>query len=182
VFKWMAHVSYQGALKTSFIRILRWLQDVLLFHWHQRLKMPLDGSTDGSTTRQQMRDDFLILTFINYALCGLVVSVLATGPMGLVAAGSGPTEDRGFLWVIKIPSTEVKPSVPCRRFTACKRTLHSMSEMLCPPNFLTCFSPLIFSCFATRWLWLNQADSKRCCGSRLATCSSNTLNRAMEPY
>jgi hypothetical protein len=25
---------------------------------------------------------------------------------------------------------EVKPSVPCRRFTACKRTLHSMSETL----------------------------------------------------
>jgi hypothetical protein len=46
-----------------------------------------------------------------------------------------------------------------------------------------CFSPVIFSCFATRWLWLlNQADSKRCCGSRLATCSSNILNQAMEPY
>jgi hypothetical protein len=29
-------------------------------------------------------------------------------------------------------------------------------------NFLTCFSPVIFSCFATRWLWLlNQADSKK---------------------
>jgi hypothetical protein len=55
--------------------------------------------------------------------------------------------------------------------------------MLCRPNFLTCFSPVIFSCFATRWLWLlNQADSERCCGSRLATCSSNTLNKAMEPY
>jgi hypothetical protein len=34
--------------------------------------------------------------------------------------------------------------------------------MLCRPNFLTCFSPMIFSCFATRWLWLlNQADSKK---------------------
>jgi hypothetical protein len=31
--------------------------------------------------------------------------------------------------------------------------------------------------YATRWLWLlNQADSKKCCGS------SDTLNRAMEPY
>jgi hypothetical protein len=30
---------------------------------------------------------------------------------------------------------EVKPSVPCRRFTACKRTLHSVSEMLCRQNF-----------------------------------------------
>jgi hypothetical protein len=35
---------------------------------------------------------------------GLVVSVLATGPMGLAAAGSGPAEDDGFLWVIKISS------------------------------------------------------------------------------
>jgi hypothetical protein len=51
------------------------------------------------------------------ALGGLVVSVLATGP----------TEGDGFLRVIKIRSTtffggEVKPWVPCRRFTACKRT------------------------------------------------------------
>jgi hypothetical protein len=92
--------------------------------------------------------------------CGLVVSVLATGPTGYSVAGSSPTEDSGFLWVIKIRSThflrrEVKLSVPC------KRTLHSMSELLCRPNFLTCFSPVIFSCFATSWLWLlNQADSK----------------------
>jgi hypothetical protein len=34
-----------------------------------------------------------------------VVSVLATGPMGYSVAGSNPTEDGGFLWVIKIPST-----------------------------------------------------------------------------
>jgi hypothetical protein len=74
-----------------------------------------------------------------------VVSVLATEPTGYSVAGSIPTEDGGFLRAIKIARTsfggEVKPSVPCRRFTACKRTLHSMSEMLCRPNFLTCFSP-----------------------------------------
>jgi hypothetical protein len=34
-----------------------------------------------------------------------VVSMLATGPMGYSVAGSNPTEDGGFLWVIKIPST-----------------------------------------------------------------------------
>jgi hypothetical protein len=38
------------------------------------------------------------------ALIGLVVSALATGPMGLVAVGSGLAEDGGFLWVIKIHS------------------------------------------------------------------------------
>jgi hypothetical protein len=57
-----------------------------------------------------------------------VVSVLATGPMGLPAAGSGPAEDGGG---------EVKPSVPRLTFTACKRTLHSMSETLCRPNIPT---------------------------------------------
>jgi hypothetical protein len=56
-----------------------------------------------------------------------VVSVLATGPK---VAGSIPTEVDEFLRVIKILSTtsfggEVKPSVPCRRFTACKRTLRA---------------------------------------------------------
>jgi hypothetical protein len=34
-----------------------------------------------------------------------VVSVLATGSMGLTAAGSGPVKDSGFLCVIKICST-----------------------------------------------------------------------------
>jgi hypothetical protein len=65
-----------------------------------------------------------------------VVRVLATGP-----TGSNPTEGGGFLWVIKSLARtsfggEVKPSVPCRRFTACKRTPQSMSEMLCRQNFL----------------------------------------------
>jgi hypothetical protein len=31
--------------------------------------------------------------------------VLATGPTGHSVAGSNPTEDGGFLWVIKILST-----------------------------------------------------------------------------
>jgi hypothetical protein len=65
-------------------------------------------------------------------------------------AGSIPTEVDGFLRVIKIRSTtsvggEVKPSVPCRRFTACKRTLRAWIEMfrkqnstaICHPSLLT---------------------------------------------
>jgi hypothetical protein len=34
-----------------------------------------------------------------------VVSVLATGLTGHSVAGSNPTEDGGFLWAIKFPST-----------------------------------------------------------------------------
>jgi hypothetical protein len=49
---------------------------------------------------------------------------------------------------------EVKPPVPGRRFTACKRTLHSMSEMLCRQKFPNRVSHPWFSCSATRWLWL----------------------------
>jgi hypothetical protein len=60
-------------------------------------------------------------------LGGLVTACLPLDPR---FAGSNPAEDDGFLRVIKIRSTtsfggEVKPSVPCRRFTACKRTLRS---------------------------------------------------------
>jgi hypothetical protein len=47
---------------------------------------------------------------------------------------------------------EVKPSVPCRRFTACKRTLRSTSEMLCRQNFPTPISHPCFSWYTTRWL------------------------------
>jgi hypothetical protein len=56
-------------------------------------------------------------------------SVLATGPDPRFS-GSNPAENDGFLRVIKIRSTtsfggEVKPLVPCRRFTACKRSLQA---------------------------------------------------------
>jgi hypothetical protein len=38
------------------------------------------------------------------ALGGLVISVLATGSIGVAAACSGPAKDSRFLWVIKIRS------------------------------------------------------------------------------
>jgi hypothetical protein len=71
---------------------------------------------------------------------------------------------------------EVKQSVPCHRFTACKRTLHSMSEMLCRPNFPHRFSPvtLLFRyqmALVVESGWFEWV----CLGSRLATCSSFAL-------
>jgi hypothetical protein len=58
------------------------------------------------------------------------------------AAGSGPAEDGGFSWVIKSVARtsfggEVKPSVPCRTFTACTRD--ALSARFPDP----CFSPVI---------------------------------------
>ena len=54
---------------------------------------------------------------------------VACWPLVPKFAGSNPTEAVGFLGQKKIPSTpsfggDVKPSVPCRRFAACKRSLN----------------------------------------------------------
>jgi hypothetical protein len=75
----------------------------------------------------------------------LVDQWLVCSPLDPRFAGSIPTEVDGFLRVIKIRSTpsfggEVNPSVPCRRFTACKRTLRAWIKMLRKPNCLH-FSP-----------------------------------------
>jgi len=54
---------------------------------------------------------------------------VACWPLVPKFAGSNPAEAVGFLRAKKILSTpsfggEVKPSVPCRRFAACKRSLN----------------------------------------------------------
>jgi hypothetical protein len=51
------------------------------------------------------RDSLGEAGFNGVALGSLVVSVLATEPTGYSVAGSSPTEDGGFLRVIKIHST-----------------------------------------------------------------------------
>jgi hypothetical protein len=63
-------------------------------------------------------------------------------------AGSDPAKDNGFLWVIKICSMcllqrGVKSSIPCHRFTTCKKTLQSIIEMLCWQISWPCFSPVV---------------------------------------
>jgi hypothetical protein len=50
-----------------------------------------------------LRDISSVIAYCD-ALGGLAVSVLATEPTGYSVAGSSPTEDGGFLRVIKIPS------------------------------------------------------------------------------
>jgi hypothetical protein len=67
------------------------------------------------------------------ALGGLAVGVLS---MGLKVAGSNPAVASGG---------EVKPSVPCRRFTACRSIPQSMIEK----NF--CFSPAILLILLLRY-------------------------------
>ena len=63
-------------------------------------------------------------------------------------AGSNPTEAVGFLRGEKILSTpsfggEVKPSAPCRRFAACKRSLNVAWKSTFRQNYRTTFSPTV---------------------------------------
>ena len=64
--------------------------------------------------------------------CGFGGLGVACWPLVPKFAGSNPSEAVGFLGRKKILSTpsvggEVKPSVPCRRFAACKRSQRSLN-------------------------------------------------------
>jgi len=69
---------------------------------------------------------------------------VACWPLVPKFAGSNPAETVGFLRAKKILTTpsfggEVKPSVPCRRFAACKISLMAWIEMSCRQNYGTTF-------------------------------------------
>jgi hypothetical protein len=73
---------------------------------------------------------------------------LACSPLDPRFAGSIPAEVDGFLRVIKIRSTisfggEIKPSVQCRKFTACKRTLRAWIEMFRKQNSAAISHPIL---------------------------------------
>jgi hypothetical protein len=76
-------------------------------------------------------------------------------------AGSHPAEAVGFLWRKKFLSTpsfggELKPSVPCRSFTACKRSLNVTCKSAFRQNYRTflahssTFRRWVLSCGDTR--------------------------------
>ena len=73
---------------------------------------------------------------------------VACWPLVPKFAGSNPAEAVGFLRGEKILSTpsfggEVKPSVPCRRFAACKRSLNVAWKSTFRQNYRTTFSPTV---------------------------------------
>ena len=73
---------------------------------------------------------------------------VACWPLVPKFAGSNPAEAVGFLNGEKILSTpsfggEVKPSVPCRRFAACKRSLNVALKSTFRQNYRTTFSPTV---------------------------------------
>jgi hypothetical protein len=80
-----------------------------------------------AATQNVQKGDYIINTtnLIHSSLGGLVVSMLASGTQD---RGFKPGRNRRIFLAKKIHSMasfggEVKPSVPCRRFAACKRTL-----------------------------------------------------------
>ena len=65
---------------------------------------------------------------------------------GTQVRGFKPGRSRGFLRAKNILSTpsfggEVKPSVPCRRFAACKRSLELRGSRILGQNLSEHFSP-----------------------------------------
>jgi hypothetical protein len=88
-------------------------------------------TTEGSAT-------FSAIPMCRESRSPVSFSVIIVLNCGIVVC-SIPAEVDGFLRVIKIRSTtsfggEVKPSLPCRRFTACKRTLRAWIEMFRKQN------------------------------------------------
>jgi hypothetical protein len=100
--------------------------------------------------------DVKVSAFVNICRPPSVIYWLACLPLLRVLARSTTVD---FYRDKKSVARKVKPSVPCRRFTACKRALQSMSEMLCRQTFLDHVSHPWFFCFATRWLWLLNQDN-----------------------
>jgi hypothetical protein len=70
----------------------------------------------------------LFIAFLNTILVSVVNRLLYVWPLVPKFAGSHPAEAVGFLGqkILSTPSFEgeVKPSVPCRSFTTCKRSLN----------------------------------------------------------
>ena len=99
---------------------------------------------------------------------------LACWPLVAKFAGSNPAEAVGFLGRKKILSTpsfggEVKPSVPCRRFTACKRSLNlpgsrnlgKITGHFSPtiPPFATRISRVVAGTWRRKWERLKAGES-----------------------
>jgi hypothetical protein len=98
-------------------------------------------------------------SFKKVALDGLVVSVLATGPK---VRGFDPDRSTTSF------GGEVKPSVPCRRFTACKRTLRAWIEMFRKQNSAAISHPsLLTACQIA--LEVTSGLSRTCAVSGLVT-------------
>jgi hypothetical protein len=82
------------------------------------------------------------------AIAGVIIRYLiACLPLDPKFAGSNLAEDDGILRVMHIHSTtsfvgEVKPSVTCRRFTTCKRTLRAWKRCLVSKIQRPCFLPI----------------------------------------
>jgi hypothetical protein len=129
----------------------------------------------------------MIFRYIRIGFGGLVVACWSLVPK---FAGSNPVEDVGFLRAKKILSApsfggEVKPSVPCRRFAACKRSLNGVKVIFSaklPDNILAYSSVFLASWQTSGHLVAKVGTSKRG-GKQLQTTPKICLGCSIpEPY
>ena len=114
-------------------------------------RLPRDGLFFSVLKCCMMRWSLLPTAMCNSFLYSYTNVIAAFGGLGVACwplvptfAGWNPTEAVGFLRAKKILSMpsfggEVKPSVPCRRFAACKRSLNGVEVVISaklPDNIL----------------------------------------------
>ena len=118
-------------------------------------RLPRDGLFFSVLKCCMMRWSLLPTAMCNSFLYSYTNVIAAFGGLGVACwplvptfAGWNPTEAVGFLRAKKILSMpsfggEVKPSVPCRRFAACKRSLNVAWKSSFRLNCRTTFSPTV---------------------------------------
>jgi hypothetical protein len=124
-----------------------------VFQWHSRFK-----TSRTSVGSDEHRETHKLPNSWNWCsgFGGLEVSLLAFGTQ---VCRFKPSLSHRIFQGEKILSTpsfggEVKPSVPCRRFAACKRSLQRRGSRHCQQNyrsFLAHISP--FPCYRSCMLW-----------------------------
>jgi hypothetical protein len=101
-------------------------------------RLPRESASVVANPVQGKRTDLThVVTLKMGGFGGLVVSMLASGTQDL--AGSNPADAVGFFRAKK--STACLPSVPCRRFAACKRTLRFTWKSQSQAKLIGHFSP-----------------------------------------
>ena len=117
----------------------------------------LTGTAMKKMNTELQKREQTMQKYDNLQLCNIFTIYYKSGFGGLGVAcwplvpkfaGSNPAEAVEFLRGEKILSTpsfggEVKPSVPCRRFAACKRSLNVAWKSTFRQNYRSTFSPTV---------------------------------------
>ena len=138
-----AQLHLQSTLRQTQRKPSCYSRHSMAFHWirFSRMKQDRQCRYDGNNKARSR----------NHCSCGKAISVIysecqgfvglgvACWPLVLKFAGSNPAEAKKKIHSTPSFGGGVKPSVPCRRFAACKRSIMARIETPCRQNYLTTF-------------------------------------------